>query len=86
MGLNEVKYEYFDNGNIKSEYWYNSYRRLNRKDGPAIVYYNENGNILSEQWYKDGNYYREDGKDSQLMLLPDIITLTHKEMEIAHKW
>ena len=29
------------------------------------------------------NYYREDGKDSQLMLLPDIITLTHKEMDIA---
>ncbi len=29
------------------------------------------------------NYYKEDGKDSQLMLLPDIITLTHKEMDIA---
>lgn len=29
------------------------------------------------------NYYREEGKDSQLMLLPDIITLTHKEMDIA---
>ena len=28
------------------------------------------------------NYYN-DNKDSQLMLLPDIITLTHKEMEIA---
>ena len=29
------------------------------------------------------NYYRDDSKDSQLMLLPDIITLTHKEMDIA---
>ncbi len=29
------------------------------------------------------NYYKEEGKDSQLMLLPDIITLTHKEMDIA---
>ena len=29
------------------------------------------------------NYYRDDNKDSQLMLLPDIITLTHKEMDIA---
>lgn len=28
------------------------------------------------------NYYDEDQKDSQLMLLPDIITLTHKEMDI----
>ena len=29
------------------------------------------------------NYYNDDTKESQLMLLPDIITLTHKEMEIA---
>ena len=29
------------------------------------------------------NYYSEGDKDSQLMLLPDIITLTHKEMDIA---
>lgn len=29
------------------------------------------------------NYYREENKESQLMLLPDIITLTHKEMDIA---
>ena len=29
------------------------------------------------------NYYNDEGKDSQLLLLPDIITLTHKEMEIA---
>ena len=29
------------------------------------------------------NYYSDNAKDSQLLLLPDIITLTHKEMEIA---
>ena len=29
------------------------------------------------------NYYSDEAKDSQLMLLPDIITLTHKEMDIA---
>ncbi len=29
------------------------------------------------------NYYSEEEKDSQLLLLPDIITLTHKEMDIA---
>ena len=29
------------------------------------------------------NYYNDEHKDSQLMLLPDIITLSHKEMEIA---
>ncbi len=31
------------------------------------------------------NYYSEEQKDSQLMLLPDIITLTHKEMNIARE-
>ena len=31
------------------------------------------------------NYYSEEEKDSQLMLLPDIITLTHKEMDIARE-
>ena len=29
------------------------------------------------------NYYNDTNKDSQLMLLPDIITLSHKEMEIT---
>ena len=29
------------------------------------------------------NYYSEKGKDSQMLLLPDVITLTHKEMGIA---
>ncbi|MDE5830389.1 MAG: hypothetical protein K2H53_01540, partial [Clostridia bacterium] len=31
------------------------------------------------------NYYSGEDKDSQLMLLPDIITLTHKEMDIARE-
>ena len=29
------------------------------------------------------NYYSDNTKDSQLLLLPDVITLTHKEMDIA---
>lgn len=29
------------------------------------------------------NYYSETSKDSQMLLLPDVITLSHKEMEIA---
>jgi len=29
------------------------------------------------------NYYNDDNKDSQMLLLPDIITLTHKEMNIV---
>ena len=31
------------------------------------------------------NYYSEETKDSQMLLLPDIITLSHKEMEIARE-
>ena len=37
--------------------------------------------ILYEKVKK--NYYSESSKDSQMLLLPDVITLTHKEMEIA---
>ena len=37
--------------------------------------------ILYEKVKK--NYYSDDQKDSQLMLLPDIINLSHKEMDIA---
>ncbi len=37
--------------------------------------------ILYEKIKK--NYYSDDQKDSQLMLLPDIIKLSHKEMDIA---
>ena len=29
------------------------------------------------------NYYSDLSKDSQMLLIPDVITLTHKEMEIA---
>ena len=29
------------------------------------------------------NYYSDQSKDSQLMLIPDVITLSHKEMDIA---
>ena len=29
------------------------------------------------------NFYSDEDKDSQMLLLPDIITLTHKEMDIA---
>ena len=29
------------------------------------------------------NFYKEEDKDSQMLLLPDVITLTHKEMDIA---
>ena len=29
------------------------------------------------------NYYSDQAKDSQMLLLPDVITLTHKEMDIA---
>ncbi len=31
------------------------------------------------------NYYSDEEKDSQIMLLPDVITLTHKEMDIARE-
>ncbi len=40
-----------------------------------------NERIMYEKLKK--NYYSDTQKDAQMMLLPDIITLTHKEMDIA---
>ena len=31
------------------------------------------------------NFYSDEAKDSQIMLLPDVITLTHKEMDITRE-
>ena len=31
------------------------------------------------------NYYSDTSKDSQMLLLPDVITLTHKEMDVARE-
>ncbi len=39
--------------------------------------------ILYEKVKK--NYYSDTNKDSQMLLLPDIITLSHKEMEVARE-
>ena len=39
--------------------------------------------IMYEQIKK--NFYSDETKDSQLMLLPDIVTLSHKEMDIARE-
>lgn len=39
--------------------------------------------ILYEKVKK--NYYSENSKDSQMLLLPDIINLTHKEMDVANE-
>ena len=61
MECNKVEYEYFDNGNIKNEYWYNEYGRLNRTDGPAIILYYLNGNKRKECWLIDDEYHRIDG-------------------------
>ena len=53
--------EYWDNGNIKSEEWFNSKGECHRVDGPSIQYWYENGQKNFEQWYLDGKRHRIDG-------------------------
>ncbi len=61
---------------------FNTYIIIEIKDEMYIIdQHAAHERILYEKVKK--NYYSGGEKESQLMLLPDIITLTHKEMEVA---
>jgi len=52
--------DYYSNGKISSEYWYQNCRP-HRKDKPAVIAYYPNGNINYERWYVNGLIHRDDG-------------------------
>ncbi len=63
---------------------FNTYIIIEMKDEMYIIdQHAAHERILYEKIKK--NYYSGGEKESQLMLLPDIITLTHKEMEVARE-
>ncbi len=63
---------------------FNTYIMLEIKDELYILdQHAAHERIMYEKVKK--NYYSDEDKDSQLMLLPDVITLTHKEMDIARE-
>jgi antitoxin component YwqK of YwqJK toxin-antitoxin module len=43
------------------EQWFDKDGKLNREDGPALIYYYNNGNVLSERYYSNGKLDRENG-------------------------
>ena len=61
---------------------FNTYIIIEMKDEIYIIdQHAAHERIMYEKVKK--NYYSENSKNSQMLLLPDIITLTHKEMDIA---
>ena len=63
---------------------FNTYIIIEIKDEMYIIdQHAAHERIMYEKIKK--NYYNGGEKESQLMLLPDIITLTHKEMEVARQ-
>lgn len=63
---------------------FNTYIVIEIKDEMYIIdQHAAHERIMYEKIKK--NYYSGGEKESQLMLLPDIITLTHKEMEVARE-
>jgi len=63
---------------------FNTYIVIEIKDEMYVIdQHAAHERIMYEQIKK--NYYNGGEKESQLMLLPDIITLTHKEMEVARE-
>lgn len=73
--FNKVKYKYIGIA-------FSSYVIVEiKKELYIIDQRSANERIMYEKLKK--NYYSDTQKDAQMMLLPDIITLTHKEMDIA---
>jgi len=54
----EIKREYYENGNIKSEKYFQN-NQLHREDGPAESWHHENGQIESEDYYQNDIWHRE---------------------------
>ncbi len=50
-----IKYLYYDNGNISVKKWYNNSDQLHKFSGPAVIFYDKDGNIMIEKWYFNGN-------------------------------
>ncbi len=44
---------YYDNGNMKDEYWFHK-DMLHRIEGPAVVRYDYNGIIIKQEWWIEG--------------------------------
>ena len=53
--------EYYNNGKIRRERYYNTNNELHRENEPAWIDYFENGNIKSMDYYINGDTHREDG-------------------------
>ena len=44
---------YYQNGNIKEEWWYKN-GEYHRNNGSAIIKYDKNQNIINEEFYLNG--------------------------------
>ena len=51
---------YYDNGNIKYEYYYLN-NEWHREDGPAKMWYNESGQIGAKEYWINNQLHKEDG-------------------------
>lgn len=56
-----IEREYYGNGHISKEYFWDSINRRHREDGPAYTEYYPNGNKEYEAYYQNDLLHREDG-------------------------
>lgn len=64
--LIEIKYEYFNNGQIKAEHHVFNDNCYHRKDKPAYIKYHKNGKIKCEAYFLDDNHYRKNDKPTYI--------------------
>lgn len=71
--LLKTKEEYYTEGVLMQEVWYENENRISRKDAPARIRYYR-GEIDSEEWYENGEPHRENNEPAKTYYLsPDKI-------------
>ena len=83
--MENYKVDYYGNGKIESESYYNNGEH-HRENLPAVIWYHENGKIESEYYYLCGEEYDKDEFDnimniSNKIKLDSILAI----MNIKHK-
>jgi len=60
--MSKLKYEkgFYDNGELKWEWWFLNGKHHN-DEGPAFIWYRENGSVKWKEWYLNGKLHNEDG-------------------------
>lgn len=76
--MDEIKREYYKNGNIRIVRYFNNNGKLHRKNGPAVISYLIDGEKNEERYFINGEMHRKDR--------PAIIYYVNNEENLKEYW